>query len=130
MNTLTSLLLVSTVVFAKHPKMARDLDQVDGSSTVDVIVRFHQPPGVAQHQKVRDRGGVYKAALPLVKGALYAIPAVRLEELADDPEVVCISPDRRVTSFTSILPQDYKLQAVGADIAQQSGWNGTGSAWR
>ena len=65
------LLLASTLVFAKHPKIAEDLDAADPSSNVDVIVQFRQTPTEAHHQKVRVGGGLHKKSLDLVVGPLF-----------------------------------------------------------
>jgi len=44
-----------------------------------------------------------------------------LKELASDDEVVRISPDRPVKALL-----DYAAPTVGADLAWQSGWDGSG----
>ena len=124
-KTLPILLLASTLMFAQHPKIAMDLDSADPSSNVDVIVQFKHAPTEAHHQKIRARGGVHKRNLDLVKSSLYSVPAGKLKELADDPDVAYISPDRRIDAAATVTP-DYKLQAVNANIAQQYGWTGAG----
>ncbi len=120
------LLLASTQVFARHPKVARDLEGADPSTYIDVIVQFRETPTEAQHQKVYNQGGKYKATLDVIHAGVYSMPAGRLEELANDPDVSYISPDRGVKAASTNLTPDYKLQAVEADIAQSAGWNGTG----
>ena len=116
-----TLLLASTLVFAKHTKIAKDLDAVNPFSNVDVIVQFTGKPTEAHHQKVRDRGGKANATLQLVNGGVYSVPASRLKELANDPEVVYISPDRPLQGAI-----DNAVPAVFGDIARKYGWDGTG----
>jgi len=61
--------LFAMSVLAKHPKMAPDLEGVDPSSTVDVIVQFTHVPTARHHAMVTSRGGTLKAPLDIVKGA-------------------------------------------------------------
>ena len=107
--------------FAGNGRLAKELESLDPASNVDVIVQFKQAPTEAHHQKVRARGGLHKRSLDLVKGSLYSVPAGRLKELADDPDVVSISPDRPLQGVL-----DNAAPAVLGDIAQKYGWDGTG----
>ena len=43
-RTIAVLLLSSTLVLAKNPKVGTELDSVNPSTTVDVIVQFKTPP--------------------------------------------------------------------------------------
>src|SRR5438067_13210817 len=43
-----SMLLGASIAFARHPKVARDLEAKDPASAVDVIVQFEREPGEAQ----------------------------------------------------------------------------------
>src|SRR6266702_386611 len=100
----------------KH-KLSKDLDALKGSNsggTVDVIIQFNQTPTDAHHQKVQNKGGVLKTKLDSIKGAHYSVPVEALDALADDPDVVYISPDRGVSGSL-----DYATTAVGAPTA----WN-------
>src|SRR5205823_11974967 len=115
------LLLSAGLGFGRHPKIARDLDGANPSSFVDVIIQFKQTPTEAQHQRVRDKGGKDKAILHLVKGGVYSVPASNLEKLANDPEVVYISPDRPLDGAV-----DNAVASVFGDIALKYGWDGAG----
>jgi len=107
--------------YGKHPKVARDLENRDPNATVDVIVQFKQMPTDAHHKKVADRGGKHKAHLEAIKAGLYSMRADRLAELADDPDVEQISPDRPVKAFL-----DYAQPTTNAAIALKYGYDGTG----
>src|SRR6266851_3081332 len=94
-------LLAGGLSFAdgKH-KVSKDLDALKGGhngATVDVIIQFNETPTDAHHQKVQNKGGVLKTNLDFIKGAHYSVPVESLDALADDPDVVYISPDREVS---------------------------------
>src|SRR3982750_3665971 len=107
--------------FAKSPKIAPDLRDVNPHTNVDVIVQFKAPPDGEQDAGVTRLGGVRRAELKLIHGALYSIPAAALDGLANNPNVVYVSPDRKVDATL-----DYANPAVGAEIALSYGWDGTG----
>ena len=91
---------------ASHPeKLSRELQgltPVDPSSSVDVIVQYKHAPTEAQHQKVRDRGGVVKSKLDAIQGGAYTISAGTLADLTNDPEVSYVSPDRKLGSMLDL----------------------------
>src|SRR6266702_3645219 len=120
-------LLAAALSFAdgnKH-KLSTDLDALKGGhsgGTVDVIIQFNQTPTAAHHQKVQSKGGVLKTNLDFIKGAHYSVPVESLDDLADDPDVAYISPDREVSGSL-----DYVTSAVGANVAWSVyGLDGTG----
>ena len=119
-------LLAAGLSFAdgKKHKLSKDLDAVKGGkhgATVDVIIQFNQTPTNAHHQKVQKKGGALKRKLDLIKGAHYSIPVEALDALADDPDVVFITPNRPLNGAL-----DHVVRAVNADIALSQGWDGTG----
>src|ERR1700756_1210033 len=94
-------LLVAGLSFSggKKHKVSRDLEDFKtghSGATLDVIIQFNQTPTDAHHQKVHNKGGVLKTKLDFIKGAHYTVPVDALDDLADDPDVVYISPDREV----------------------------------
>ena len=119
-----ALLAAGLAVADGSHKLSKDLEALkDGhtGSTVDVIIQFNQTPTAAHHQRVQNKGGVLKRTLNIINGAHYAIPATALDALADDPDVVFISPNRPVNGAL-----DHVVRAVNADIALSQGWDGTG----
>src|SRR3989441_3655128 len=107
----------------KH-KLSKDLDALKSGphdTTVDVIVQYKVTPTDAHHQKVQNKGGALKTKLDVIKGAHYSVPVESLEALADDPDIVYISPDRQLNGLL-----DNAAPAVNANVAWQSGWDGTG----
>ena len=118
-NHLIAAFLLAGLAFAKHPKVAKDLDDIDPNTTVSVIVQFKQKATEAHHQKVRNKGGNDKGELSAIKGGAYSMPAGKIAELAGDPDVAYISPDRSVSGA-----MDYTALAVGADVALAYGYDG------
>jgi len=107
--------------FAGSSKLSPDLLQADPDSTVDIIVQFTGVPTETDHQRIREHGAELKKELPVVKGALYSVPARKLEGLSENPRVVYISPDRPV--WASL---DLSAAAVNASVAWQWGFVGKG----
>src|SRR3989454_1022684 len=122
--TLITLLVAGLCLADGKHKLSKDLDALKGShsgASVDVIIQFNQTPTYAHHKKVQNKGGVLKPKLDFIKAAHYSVPVESLDALADDPDVVYISPDRRLSGSL-----DNTAAAVNAKVAWQSGWDGTG----
>lgn len=106
--------LLLPAAYAKNRKISEDLDTTK-SGSVDVIVQFTSKPDSKFHDKV------VKRELGAAKAGLYSMTPAALEDLANDPEVTHISPDRPVQStLETVRP------SVFADVAQQYGWTGAG----
>ncbi len=115
------LMLTAGLAFAGSPKISKDLEGKKAGDTVDVIVQFREAPTEKHHEKLKKKRGRLKEELELVQGGVYSIPADALDSLADDPDVVYISPDRPVQGML-----DYATTAVGADTARNLGYDGKG----
>lgn len=115
-----ALLATASLSFAGHPKMARDLK--GSGEMVDVIVQFTAAPTSRHHDKVRRRGGLFRADLGVAKAGLYTVPAGALEDLANDPEVAYITPNREVGASSF----EYGVPVTNAPSAWAGGWNGKG----
>jgi len=106
---------------AADNRFSNDLSD-HSSSMVDVIVQFTAPPTADQHRKVAARGGIFKADLSGIKAAVYSLPSSAVADLAQDSDVVYISPDRPVKGLLN-----YSTAAVNAGIAwSQYNLTGTG----
>jgi serine protease AprX len=119
--SLLGLTLSTTLAFAANPKLAHDMDNLDQASTVNVIVQFKEAPTAVQHKKVTDRGGTLRSELGFVKAGSYRIPVSELNDLASEPDVVYISPDRPLRGML-----DNTTGAVNAATAWNAGYNGAG----
>src|SRR5256884_6170199 len=113
----------------KKHKLSKELDAVKGGhngATVDVIIQFNQTPSDAHHHKVQNKGGALKTRLDFIKGAHYSVPTGSLEDLAKDPAVAYISPNRPLRG-TGTSTLDYSPESVNAQVAwQQWGLDGRG----
>ena len=91
--------LLSATAWGRNPRLAPDLSPDDSNDLVNVIVQFKQTPGEVHKDKIRRKDGSVASELPLVKALSGRLPKNRLSELANDPEVSYISPDRPVHSY-------------------------------
>jgi serine protease AprX len=116
--------------FGSSPKISPDLQRVDPNSTVRVIVQYAQSPTASTSGGLL--GGVLNLAGGLLKGVVntlfsvinavvYTGPASDLQTLANDPNVVYISPDRAVAGQL-----DYSAAAVNASAAWRLNMTGQG----
>jgi hypothetical protein len=108
---LCTVILSASLAFAGSRKMAKDLEGKNPSDQVDVIVQFTQAPTARHHQKVFNRGGQLRHELGLVKSGAYSLPAGALNDLAADPDVAYISPDRVWSSIFHLSFPYYVLSA-------------------
>src|SRR4051794_7990894 len=114
-----SLILTAASAFGAppgRPKMSRDLEQKNASDMVDVIVQFKQAPSAFHHQKVLGRGGALHRSLDLVNSGAYRMRAGSVKDLADDPDVAYISPDRPIAG-TGTWVNDYHTGTINAPAA-------------
>ena len=116
---ISALLATGSLCFGQNPKIALDLKHAEG--TVDVIVQFKTAPTSRHHDKVKQKGGSLQVDLSSIKAGHYSIPANAIEDLANDPEVAYISPNRQTSALL-----DYATPTVYADIAHKYGYDGSG----
>ncbi len=84
-------------------------------------MQYRQMPTDVNHQKVRNHGGTLKSKLDVVKGAVYTVPPAALNDLAADPDIVYVSPDRQVKGLL-----EFAQPTINANLAFQSAFDGTG----
>jgi serine protease AprX len=117
------------MAFAGPQKISGDLQAKTTADQVDVIVQFTQVPTAVHHEKILSRGGMIKRELGQFKGAAYSMPASALADLADDPDVVYISPDRPLKGASNPVPSlanDYRYFTINANNAASKGLYGAG----
>src|SRR5687767_6189103 len=115
-------LLVSCLtqgLFARHPKVARDLDGVSPTDRVDVIVQYKADAysGVAgtigaKHRNIPDLIG--KKSLRFLNSEVASVRARDLALLADDPDVEFVRPDRPLSTVAFTGSADYGWITAGA----------------
>lgn len=117
---LTTVLLLELTAFAGH-KLAKDLENLDPKSTVQVIIQYKQSPTSGHHRKIEEKGGKLRTDLSLIKAGHYSLSAAALNEIEKDDEVVAISPDRQLQPAL-----DVTASATGFTLAKSAGYNGAG----
>jgi len=122
--TLGCLILVSNLLFAQRGKVSKDLQQMSSAQWVNVIVQYSVPPTQTHFSRVVAKGGSLEENLPLINGGAFTVKAGSLAALANQPDVVYISPDRTVTATATVT--DFYDQAVLAPYAWSQSLNGSG----
>jgi serine protease AprX len=130
----TSLVLVSLVLttcsacLTAANKISPELERLDSTALADVIVQFRDGATPVVHERIVGLGGVLHRSLDLIRGAHYRIPAGMLTELAMDPDVEFIHPNRRVAASDFSGTVDYGwMSTVGFTSNWQTlAWDGTG----
>ena len=108
----SALLLTGALALAADKKIAPDMPIQPGAA-VDVIVQYSTRPTISHHEGVIRRGGTLKKDLGgILKAAAYRIPASALADLATDPDIAYITPDRPVKGMLN-----YTAAAVNASVA-------------
>src|SRR5262249_489575 len=130
------MLLASTTAWAGHRRLSPELNDklgaqnsnppagAPGPQQVDVIIQFR--PGAKLSDginKVEGAGGAHKSRLDVINGSVFHVPASMLPKLADDPDVIYISPDRKNIQLS---PYDYILDSTGTNPVLQLGYSGAG----
>src|SRR5438270_9483422 len=139
---LTLLTMLSTLSYGKNDNgksklssrqnhgsiLSQELDSIandatlNGDKTVDVIIQFRDLPSDNDNKNIKAFGGVHKGQLHLINGNVYSVPVKALKDLAKNPNILYITPDRKSKQFS-----DYSVQTIGADLVQSNlGFDGTG----
>jgi serine protease AprX len=103
-----------------NPKLSSNL-AAGVPAQCNVIVQWKHKPTELEHQKVFGKGGTLRRSFSNLASAAYSLPSSSLSELANDAEVVFISPDRPVHAKL-----DYTAAAVNASAAWSLNLNGAG----
>ncbi len=90
---------------------------------IDVIIQFRKEKQLQQYvSRMLALGAVHESSLNVIHGGAFRIPVTLLPVLARDPEVVYVSPDRRVTRSS----WDFMLDASQATPVLKLGYSGNG----
>ena len=128
-------LLVATPALASHRRLSPELNekldelqanqsQNSSSPLVDVIIQFMPATTLDDGiSKVVGAGGQHKNRLDVINGGVFQVPVSLLPALAEDPDVLYISPDRQTIKLS---PDDYILDASDTNYPQQLGYTGNG----
>lgn len=108
-------------------KFSPDLHQrVDANGMVTVIVQHRQMPSDAHLKSMQGRGATVKSKFHTIHAVTMRVPVSMLAELAKDPNVKYVTPDRNQKMAANPATEEFAT-AVEADVAaSQYGFNGTG----
>jgi serine protease AprX len=110
-----------------NTKFASDLQQrVEANGMVTIIVQHRQMPSAAHLKSMQGRGAAIRSQFHSIRAVTMRIPASMLAELARDPNVTYITPDRAQKMAANPVTEEFAT-AVEADVAAaQYGFDGTG----
>src|SRR5688572_8812900 len=114
------LLSFTSAAYAASPnsaKVALEFKSLPSGSPKDVIIRFWSEPTAADIAQIEARGAKAKVLFKHVRTGVFSLRASAVADIAGQPNVAYISPDRKVTGFL-----EYAQPAVGGDIAYQYSW--------
>ncbi len=92
---------------AASDKVAPDLKTTPANQVLKVIVRWQQDPSGAADEKVKAKGGKKMGDLSLIGAGLYEMKAGSARELASDPDVLSVHPNRAVYATATRMRPDY-----------------------
>ncbi len=88
----------------RRSKLDKELEETQSpDATVNVIVQYKQQAQERHVAAVTRRGGRHRANLPGMNGAAYSVSKRELAELANDPDVERIVPDRELGGTTDTV---------------------------
>ena len=126
-----ALLITVGIAYGQTSKLSADLQNLPAGNSPNVIVQYNQVPTQQHFNQVRALGGSLTKQLGTFKGAVFSVPAASLQDLANDPDVTYVSPDRPLSPASVVwgggsTTTDFYDQAVNAPYAWSSGENGSG----
>src|SRR5438094_1796617 len=120
--TLQLALVLSVAGYANAGTISPDFKITNSGEKVAVMVQFTSPPTTSTLNSLAAHGSVIKKQYAHVpKVLVITVPAVMVPLIASIPGVKYVSPNRTVRRHL-----DLTAATVGADIARNSGWTGTG----
>ena len=117
----------SAALSSADAKIAVDVNNHVGSDgTVTVIVQHRQMPSTAHLRDLQSRGATIRGKFRSIRAVVMHVPATMLDELAQDPNVVYMTPDRQVSVASNPQTEEFAT-AVEENVAQSNyGMNGSG----
>jgi serine protease AprX len=107
----------SDATAAVNGKFAADLNNhVDQNGMVTVIVQHRQMPSSAHLKDMQSRGAFIHSKFSSIHAVAMHVPASMLAELANDPNVLYITPDREQKMTANPATEEF-ASAVQSDIA-------------
>jgi subtilisin len=92
----------------------------------DVIIGFHQPPGLSEKALIHDHGGVVKNSFHLIPAIAAKLPENNIEKLKKNPRVAYIEDDKIFKAAADEYTSSWGVQHIGSNVVHAQGINGTG----
>jgi serine protease AprX len=121
-----ALTTISSMALGESPRLSRELEQLPANQVTDVIVQYGVRPTNSHFERILSRGGSMKTDLRAMRAGAFHVPASALAEMANDPDVKYISPDRPVRSTAFSNNPDYYDYASNAFAGWWNSIVGTG----
>lgn len=86
--------ITTTFARAADARISPDLQSLNSRQPVEVIVQYKVKPTSVHHQRAAAAGASLLHPMESIRGAHYSIPASRIADLANDPDVAYVSPNR------------------------------------
>ena len=115
-------LTVTGFLQAGGEKLSPELQQAKLGDAVEVIVQYRVAPTEMHHLRIAGMGGHLRRTLDGIKGAHYSLPVSAIQNLASDPDVAYISPDRPVKGMLNVTSPTVNAD----DVFKQYGLDGSG----
>src|SRR5581483_7233302 len=122
----------STTARVLSPELSTLLQQRRAlSQRLNIIVQFKPQVSAAGMQRIARIGGTRPQPFNSIYGGAFNLKLSVVQQLAQDPSVAYISPDREIRAAGkkdpgSISSYDFAEATVGADVAHSYGWDGSG----
>src|SRR5208282_5872962 len=108
-------------------KFSADLHQrVGANGMVTVIVQHRQMPSDAHLRGMQGRGATIKSKFHTIRAVTMRVPVSMLAELANDPNVKYITPDRTQKMATNPVTEEFATAVEENVAASQYAFDGTG----
>jgi serine protease AprX len=102
-------------------KLSAEMTIADALTPVRVVVQWNSAADDTKDRKVLSRGGTVHYRFKSLPAGVYTLTGAAVRDLANDPDVSYISPDRAVSPKL-----DLTAAAVNASTLWNAGWNGSG----
>src|SRR5579863_9476958 len=93
-GVLFGLSVTAAFAWAGDARISPELRSLNSEARVEVIVQYKVTPTSTHHHQAAALGGSLLHKMESIRGAHYSIPASRIAELADNPDVAYVSPNR------------------------------------
>ncbi len=125
-STVAKVVATTDDVTSKFSAELRQGPVTDQNGMITVIVQHKQMPTSAHLKDMQSRGVNIESKFHTIRAVVMHVPVSMLAELASDPNVAYITPDRQVSVNSNPVTEEFAT-AVQADIAaSQYGFTGSG----